>query len=170
MGLFDKLFGKPGEFLPKVHAEDGDIVAPCDGELIDVKSLPDPMFADELLGKSAAVRLTADNVTICAPANGVLRALFPTGHAFGIETGEGVEILVHIGIDTVNSNGDGFKLCSKKIGDRVEAGDPIVKVDVKKLSAKYNMSTIVIITEDNGKSIEFLAPQKISRGQSILKI
>ncbi len=168
MGLLDRLFGKFENELPKVHADDGDITAPCDGEIIDVKTVSDPMFADELLGRSTAFRLPETTVTVCAPANGVIRALFPTGHAFGIETKEGVEILVHIGIETVNAKGDGFEVLSKRVGDTVEAGDPIVKADIRKLSAKYDTSLILIITADNGKHIEFIAPQKVTRGQSLL--
>lgn len=169
MDFFDKLFGNFETSLPKLHVEDSDIVAPADGTIINIKTLSDPMFAEETLGKSIAFHHDGDSVVICAPANGVIRVLFPTGHAFGIKTKEGVEILVHLGIETVNEKGNGFKLYSKQRGDAVSAGDPIVKVDLTKLSEKYNMSTILIITNDNEKTIEFLKSGKIQRGQSILK-
>ncbi len=169
MGLFEKLFGSFDTTLPKVHVKDTDIAAPADGTIVDIKTLPDPMFAQELLGKSIAFRHDADSAVICAPANGVIRQLFPTGHAFEIETKEGVSILVHLGIETVNEKGNGFKLYSKRKGDPVSAGDPIVKVDLAKLSARYDMSTILIITDDNGKTFDFLESGKVQRGQSILK-
>ena len=86
-----------------------------------------------------------------------------------IETKEGVGVLVHLGIDTVNEKGDGFKLYAKRKGDAVSAGDPIVKVDLKKLSEKHDMSTILIVTDDNGKTFDFLESGKVQRGQSILK-
>lgn len=169
MGLFDKLFGSSDSQLPKLHLEDGGIAAPADGTIIDLKTLPDPMFAGEVLGKSIAFHHDGDSVVICAPANGVIDQLFPTGHAFQLQTGEGVEILVHIGIETVNAKGSGFKLYARRKGDRVAAGDPIVKVDLKTLSQKYDMSTILVVTEANGKTIDFLESGRVQRGQSLLK-
>ena len=169
MGLFDKLFGRFENELPKLHIEDSDIVAPADGTIIDVRTLPDPVFADEVLGKSVAFHHDGDSAVICAPANGVLLQLFPTGHAFQIETKESVGVLVHLGIDTVNEKGNGFKLYAKRKGDAVSAGDPIVKVDLRMLSKAHDMSTILIITDDNGKAFDFLESGKVQRGQSILK-
>lgn len=169
MGLFDKLFKKEEEVLPELNVDDSAIVAIADGELIDIKSVPDPVFAEEMMGKSTAFKYNKDKVTLCSPANGTLGVLFPTGHAFGIVTNEGVEILIHCGVDTVNANGDGFKLLKKKQGDTVKAGDPIVEVDIKKLSANYDMSTMLIITNPNEKVFEFIEPQTVKRGQSVVK-
>ena len=169
MGLFDKLFKKEDEVLPELNVDDSAIVAIADGELIDIKSVPDPVFAEEMMGKSTAFKYNKDKVTLCSPANGTLGVLFPTGHAFGIVTNEGVEILIHCGVDTVNANGDGFKLLKKKQGDTVKAGDPIVEVDIKKLSANYDMSTMLIITNPNEKEYEFIEPQAVKRGQSVVK-
>ncbi|MBQ1341064.1 MAG: PTS glucose transporter subunit IIA, partial [Erysipelotrichaceae bacterium] len=76
---------------------------------------------------------------------------------------------VHCGIDTVNANGDGFKLQGKKQGDVVKAGDPIVRVDLKKLSANYDMSTMLIITNANGKEIAFVEPKEVKRGEPVIK-
>lgn len=169
MGLFDKLFKKEEEVLPELNVDDSAIVAIADGELIDIKTVPDPVFAEEMMGKSTAFKYNKDKVTLCSPANGTLGVLFPTGHAFGIVTNEGVEILIHCGVDTVNANGDGFKLLKKKQGDTVKAGDPIVEVDIKKLSATYDMSTMLIITNPNEKEYEFIEPQAVKRGQSVVK-
>ena len=170
MGLFDKLFKKVTEpVIEPLYVADSDIVAPADGKIIDVKTVPDPVFAEEMMGKTIAFKFDGDSVAVCAPANGTLKVMFPTGHAFGIETAEGVEILIHIGIDTVNANGDGFKICGKKQGDKVKAGEPIVKVDMKKLSEKYDTSTMLIITNDNKKEISFIDSQPVTRGSSLLK-
>lgn len=170
MGLFDKLFKKEeATKLPDLNIPDNQIVAIADGELIDVHTVSDPVFADEMMGKSTAFRFTQDKAVLCAPANGVMEAIFETGHAFGIKMPNGVELLVHIGIDTVNAKGDGFKLFGKKQGDPVRAGEPIVETDFKKLSAKYDMSTMLIITNDNDQEIDFIDPQKVTRGQLITK-
>ena len=170
MGLFDKLRKKEETVtLEPINVDDGTIVALADGELIDVHTVSDPVFAQEMMGKSVAFKFDKDKVTLCSPANGTLGVLFPTGHAFGIIMNSGVELLVHIGIDTVNAKGDGFKVLSKKQGDTVKAGEPIVEVDLKKLSAKYDMSTMLIITNANDKEIEFIEPQTVTRGQSLIK-
>ena len=80
-----------------------------------------------------------------------------------------MDLLVHIGVDTVNAKGDGFRLMGKKRGDRVKAGEPIVEADVRKLSQHYDMSTMLIITNPNGKDLSFIEPQDVVRGQSVLK-
>lgn len=169
MNLFHTLFKKSQPVLPPVACSDDMIVAPADGELIDITSVSDPMFAGKMLGESCAFRYMQDKVTICAPANGVLSAFFPTGHAFGIRMNNGVEILIHIGIDTVNENGNGFQILKKKQGDDIKAGEPVVEVDVAKLSQKYDMSTIIIITDPKDKSLRFLSPCTVTRGQNLLE-
>ena len=170
MGLFDKLFKKEEEVkLPELNVSDDAIVAIADGELIDVHTVPDPVFAEEMMGKSIAFKYNTDKVVLCSPVNGTLSVLFPTGHAYGLTAKNGVEVLIHCGIDTVNAKGEGFILLGKKQGDSVKAGDPIVEVEIKKLSRNYNMSTMLIITNANEKEISFIEPQFVKRGQSVVK-
>lgn len=166
MGLFDKFARKENKTVAK--ETDSIMVAMADGELIDIASVKDPVFAGQALGKSIAFRYSGDQVTICAPAAGELSCVFPTGHAFGITMNNGVEILIHIGINTVETQGAGF-VCTKKQGDWVNKGDEIVKVDLKKLSASYDMSTMLIITDDNGQQISFIDAQPVSKGQVIVR-
>ena len=158
MGLFGGLFKKKDE-----------IVALADGKVVETKSVSDPMFAEEMMGKTLVFNYDADKVVLHSPASGTLTVLFPTGHAFGITTDDGVELLVHCGVDTVSANGDGFKLLDKKQGDKVKAGDPIVEVDVKKLKEKFDMSTMLVITNPNGKTLEFVGPCDVKLGQSVIK-
>ena len=171
MGLFDKLFKKEEEVvLPALeNVADEDIMAIADGELIDVSTVSDPVFAEQMMGKSTAFKFDKDKVVLCSPANGTLAVLFPTGHAYGIAMNNGVELLVHCGVDTVNAKGDGFKLLGKKQGDAIKAGDPIVEVDIKKLSKTYDMSTMLIITNANDKELDFVDPQTVTRGQKVIK-
>lgn len=149
-----------------LDVSDDAIIAIADGEVIDVKEVPDPMFAEEKMGKTIAFRFPEQTVTICSPANGTLSVFFPTGHAFGISMKNGVELLVHIGVDTVALNGDGFTPL-KKQGDPVKAGEPVVKVDFKKIAQTYNTSVMLIITDDNEKEISFIAPQSVQLGQKL---
>ena len=171
MGLFDKLFRKEEKnSLPELPpVSDDDIVALADGEVIDVKTVPDEMFAEEMMGRTMAFRYDGDKVTLCSPANGTLAVLFPTGHAFGIMMNNGAELLVHCGIDTVNAKGDGFRLLGKKQGDKVKAGDPIVEVDIRRLSRDYDMSTMLIITNDNGMEYKFTDIWYVTRGQKVVE-
>ena len=169
MGLFDKFLKKEEPIsLPELDLDDSAIVAIADGEVIDITTVSDPVFAEQMMGKSTAFKYDKKTV-LCSPANGTLTVLFPTGHAFGIVTNEGVELLVHCGVDTVNAKGDGFRLLNKKQGDPVKAGDPIVEVDVPKLSNTYDMSTMLIITNANDKELDFIDPQPVTRGQSVIK-
>lgn len=165
MGLFDRL---KKNTLPELSVSDDAVVAMADGELIDVTTVSDPVFAQKLLGESIAFVYPGDAVTLCAPANGVLSVLFPAGHAFGVTMSDGTELLVHCGINTVEAKGNGFRLLNKKQGDPVKAGDPIVEVNLKKLSAKYDMSTMLIVTNANGRTIRFAEPQTVVRGQSVI--
>ena len=170
MGIFEKLFKKEEEIkLPPIEVGDDAIVAVADGEMIDVTTVSDPVFAEKMMGESTAFKFDKDKVVLCAPANGTLTVLFPTGHAFGITRTDGVELLVHCGVNTVEAKGDGFHLLNKKQGDTVNAGDPIVEVDLRKLSASYDMSTMLIITNPNEKEFHFLDPQPVTRGQSVIQ-
>ena len=157
MGLFGGLFKKKDE-----------IVAIADGKVVETSSVSDPVFAQEMMGKTLVFSYDTDKVVLHAPASGTLTVLFPTGHAFGITTDGGVELLVHCGVDTVNADG-GFKVLDKKQGDRVNVGDAIVEVDLKKLKETYDMSTMLVITNPNGKTFEFVGPCDIKLGESIIK-
>ena len=170
MGLFDRFLKKEEEVqLPELHVSDEAIVAIADGELIDVSTVSDPVFAEKMMGDSVAFRYSGDKVTLCAPANGTLSVLFPTGHAFGVTMNNGVELLVHCGVNTVAANGEGFRLLKKKQGDAVKAGDPIVEADLKKLSQNYDMSTMLIITNANSQTIAFIDPCSVKRGDSVIR-
>ncbi len=167
MGLFDFLKKTEDEPVNTISVADDVIIAPADGELIDISTVSDPVFAEKMMGDGVAFRFPNEKVTVCAPANGTLSVLFPTGHAFGITMNNGVEVLIHIGIETVNAKGDGFKLCKKKQGDAVKAGDPIVIADFGKLSKTYDVSTMIIITNPNDQTIKFAEPCHVTKGQQI---
>lgn len=161
---------EPAGIEMKEAAEDDAITAPADGEMVDITTVSDPMFADKTMGESTAFQFAGDKVVLCSPANGTLSALFPVGHAYGITMENGVELMVHCGVNTVESNGEGFRILNKKKGDLVKAGDPIVEVDLKKLSGKYDMTTMLVVTNDNGKELKFAEPGLVKKGQPILSI
>ena len=169
MGLFD--FLKKQEPVPEnsISVADNVIIAPADGEQIDISTVSDPVFAEKMMGDGIAFKFPEKKVTLCAPCNGTLAVLFPTGHAFGITMNNGVEVLVHIGIETVNAKGDGFKLANKKQGDSVKAGDPIVTADFEKLAKTYDCATMLIITDPKDQTITFKEPGAVKLGDQVNK-
>ncbi len=145
--------------------EDGEIVAIADGEMISIESVKDEAFASKALGDGVAFHLNSD--VVCAPANGELTMVFPTGHAFGITANDGTELLVHIGLNTVELNGEGFEVLAKQ-GELIKAGEPVVRVNRKLLEEKgYDLTTMLVVTNANGKDIEFDTYGTVKEGKKI---
>lgn len=163
MGLFDQLFKKESV----VYAEN-DIVAVADARIVPNYQISDVMFAEEMLGQTLAFELK--NGTIVSPANGTLEVMYPTGHAFAVRMADGTGLLVHVGINTVNRKGNGFKVL-KKQGDYVTAGEVIVKVNVNELlDAGYDMTTMLIVTETpSSQKVPFYHQNNVKRGQILNK-
>ena len=157
-------------FKKSSEPEKCEIVAPADGTMFAIEDVKDAVFSQKVLGDGVAFRHEGDSATICAPADGTLSAVLPTGHAFGITMENGVELLIHIGIDTVSAKGDGFQLLGKAQGDKVKAGEPVIQADLKKLREKFDMSTMLILSDDNGKTATFEAMGEVKKGQLVCTI
>lgn len=123
------------------------IVSCCNGKVINITEVNDEAFSSKMLGEGYAIIPTSND--IISPISGKIEVCFPTGHAFGIVNGE-EEIIVHIGIDTVNLNGEGFHLFVKQ-GDSVKQGDKLVTVDFDLIKEK-GYDTTVIVVFSNGKT------------------
>lgn len=120
------------------------IVAPMDGKVIDLSKVPDEVFSQRLVGDGVAIDSTGD--TIVSPSNGILKIIFKTNHAFAVVLENGAEILVHIGIDTVELDGYGFERVAEE-GKKVKAGDPIIKINRQAIEEKgCSLITPVLIT------------------------
>jgi len=130
-----------------------EIVAPISGRTVDITEVKDAVFSEKMAGDGLAIDPTGDIVV--APADGELTMLFGTKHAFGMTLSKGVQILVHIGLETVSLNGEGFTAL-KKQGDRVKKGEPIIKIDRAFITSKgISLITPIIFTElDKLKSFE----------------
>lgn len=128
--------------------------APVDGKIIDLSEVPDEVFANKIAGDGVAIKPNGN--IIVAPADGMLSLIFNTNHAFGMTLESGAEVMVHIGIDTVELDGKGFKRLAKE-GTKVKMGDPIIEVDRNFIEGKgYSLITPMIITNlDIIKSIEY---------------
>lgn len=119
------------------------IAAPMTGEVIEIAKVPDEVFAEKMVGDGLAI--IPSEGTVVAPCNGEIMQVFPTNHAIGLLTKEGVEILIHVGLDTVNLKGNGFKAYVTQ-GDKVKRGDKLLEFDIDYISqnAKSTISPIVI--------------------------
>lgn len=123
------------------------IVSPVTGEVVNITKTNDEMFASECLGKGAGI-IASDN-TLKAPVDGKIVTLFPTLHAVGIRADNGAEILIHVGIDTVELNGRHFSTIRKQ-GDQVKAGEEILQADFASIKkAGYDPIVMVIVTNSS---------------------
>lgn len=122
------------------------IKAPIAGKVVPLSKVPDEVFSQGVLGEGCAIE-PSDN-KVYAPFNGTIVSIFDTHHAFGLESEEGVEVLIHVGLDTVNLEGKYFTP-HKQVGDTVAAGDLLLEFDADKIKeAGYQLVTPVIITND----------------------
>lgn len=145
--------------------EEFQIVAPVDGDLILLENVPDEMFSQKIMGDGFAVK--PENGSVVAPISGVAETVFPTGHAVGITTKDGIECIVHIGLDTVELNGDGFTPLIKQ-GAKVKAGQPIVKFDKELLEEKgYELVTMVVFPSGYDKEFA-LGERKVTAGEKLV--
>ena len=145
------------------------IYAPCKGRVVPLAEVPDPVFADKVLGDGFAV-IPADG-RIYAPADGTIGMVFNTLHAVSLTTKEGVEILIHIGLDTVKMNGEGFK-GYVKAGDTVKKGDLLLEVDLDKVKAAgYDTITpMLICNTDDYAAVSGLDGKDVQAGDDVIII
>ena len=126
MGFFDKLFGK-SEKINGNH-----IYAPLAGQVVAITEVPDPTFAEGLLGNGVAI-IPADG-KVCSPVDGTVETMFDTGHAVCLKSSAGAEILIHVGLETVGLNGAPFKIHCKN-GATVKKGQLLVEADLEAIKA-----------------------------------
>ncbi|KFI52322.1 PTS sugar transporter subunit IIA, partial [Bifidobacterium biavatii] len=143
--------------------------APVAGHVISLDDTGDPVFASRALGEGVGIQPT--DSTVVAPISGVLQTVAETGHAFGIKSDDGVEVLVHVGIDTVKMNGEGFSV-AVAAGQRVNAGDTLVTVDFDKVKAA-GYSTTTLMTVLNTVALAGVTPKTgidVAAGDPVLDI
>lgn len=167
--MFKKLFGKDKKQDVEMPEADGKdiLVSPVNGEAVALSEVPDPTFAEKMMGDGVAVKPTSG--TIVAPITGEVMQLFPTKHAVGIKTVNGVEILIHIGIETVNMQGEGFKSFVKE-GDKVAVGDKLIEFDMELVNEKAE-STITPVIVTNGdivSTIDKVEGQQVTAGETTI--
>ncbi len=145
------------------------LVSPLSGNVVALENVNDPVFSSGAMGKGLAVKPSEG--VVYAPADAEVTIAFETGHAYGLKTATGAEILIHIGIDTVSMNGNGFEKLVVA-GDKVKAGTPIAKFDAAKIAeAGLDDTTMVIITNTaDFAEVSPLAEGTIAHGADFLKV
>ena len=146
-----------------------EITSPAEGKLIPIGEVQDPTFAKEILGKGAAI--IPEKGVICAPFDGKVDAIFDTGHAVGLISDTGVELLIHIGIDTVNLEGKYF-VPKAASGDSIKKGDVLIEFDIDAIQAAgYDVTTPVIVSNsDQYAKVEMCAVGEVTQDNTILTI
>ncbi len=125
------------------------IIAPMKGEIIELTAVADEVFASGVMGSGFAIKPTGTEVF--APVSGKIVTFFPTKHAIGIQTESGLEVLIHVGMDTVMLNGKGFT-SHKAEGDTVKAGDKLLDVDFDLIRDEVpSLDTPIVFTNFQGK-------------------
>ena len=148
---------------------DETIVSPIVGQMVDLKDVNDPVFSSGAMGQGVAVKPSEG--VVYAPADAEVTIAFATGHAYGLKTTKGAEILIHVGIDTVSMNGDGF---DQKVaqGDKVKAGDVLGTFDAAKIAAAgLDDTTMVIITNTaDYASVTPVAEGTVAKGDAVIEL
>ena len=152
-----------------VSPSEGVIQTPIVGDVVALSNVNDPVFSSGAMGQGIAVKPSQD--VVYAPADAEVTIVFPTGHAYGLRTANGAEILIHVGIDTVSMNGEGF---NHKVaqGDKVKAGDVLGTFDSAKIAAAgLDNTTMVIVTNTaDFASVNPVASGSVAKGDAIIEV
>ena len=161
MGLFD-IFKKKEKTIVTIYS-------PINGKVIELKEVPDEAFAQKMVGDGCAIE--PDKGSICSPIEGQLMNIFPTNHAIIFETIDGLEMIVHFGIDTVKLDGKGFQKLREP--GPIKIGDEIVKYNLDEIkdNVPSTRSPIIINNMEKVEKIEVLSLGKIVKiGEPIMKV
>jgi PTS system glucose-specific IIA component len=156
--VFKKLFGK------KTREEN--ITAPLTGRIFSLENVPDPVFSQKMMGEGFAIEPT--NGEVVAPIDGEIVQLFHTKHAIGLKTENGAEIIIHVGLETVAMEGEGFTAHVKE-GSKVKKGDKLLTVDLEKVreKAKSTVTPVVVTNSADSEKISLVATDSVIKGETV---
>ena len=178
-GYEDEVEATPSEKQAEVTAEKEEVapaalqnetlVTPIVGDLVALADVNDPVFSSGAMGQGIAVKPSQG--VVYAPADAEVSIAFPTGHAFGLKTTDGAEVLIHVGIDTVSMNGDGFEAKVAQ-GDKVKAGDVLGTFDSNRIAAAgLDDTTMVIVTNTaDYASVAPVATGSVAKGDAVIEV
>ncbi|MFZ2539120.1 MAG: PTS glucose transporter subunit IIA [Oscillospiraceae bacterium] len=154
------------DFLKKKEKKAGEIFATQNGTAVELAEVPDPVFAEKMLGDGIAI-IPTDNLILC-PVNGTIIDVIDTLHAYCIESDDGLDILVHIGINTVELKGEGFTSLVK-VNDKVKVGDKLAIADLEFIKSKgYEIYTPIIITNSDVLKEANHLTGKVEQGKTVV--
>ncbi|KMK76074.1 PTS sugar transporter subunit IIA [Alkalihalobacillus pseudalcaliphilus] len=163
--MLKKLFGLDKKNKQEVTNEVSSVqvMSPLTGSFVQISEVPDPTFSEKMMGDGVAIR--PDNGQVVSPIDGEIIQLFPTKHAIGIKSKNGAEVLIHIGLETVKMNGEGF-VAHVKEGDQVKVGDPLIDFDLELVKQKANstITPMVITNQDDLKEVKVLSAEHVEAG------
>ncbi len=145
-----------------------EIYAPVDGKVIPLEEVNDKVFSEKLMGDGVAFQFNGD--TLYSPCDGKVSMIFPTKHAIGFVCDNGAELLLHIGCNTVELNGEGFT-CLVTAGERIKAHDPIMKIKADWMKEKgIDLTTPLVITNTDAYQIKHLAVDEVCKTMKVMEI
>ena len=163
MGFFNKLFGKAEE------KNDNGIYAPIAGQAVPVSEVPDPTFSSGMLGNGIAIIPTDGKV--CSPVDGKVETMFDTGHACALTSSTGVEILIHVGLETVGLNGAPFTLHCKN-GDTVKKGQLLFEADLAAIQAAGLpiITPVLVCNTDDYPTFETVTGKDVTNDDVVISV
>lgn len=159
--MFKKLFGGS-----KSQNSNVEVYAPISGEYVALEDIPDPVFAQKMMGEGFGIK--PNDGVVVAPFDGEIVNVFkPSNHAVGIKAANGLEILVHVGLETVQLGGEGFEALVNT-GDIVSKGDELLKFDISTIEPKVKsiISPVIITNTDDAEKINIESLQSLSKGET----
>lgn len=159
MGLFQKLFGKATD----------DLYAPMAGKAVAIAQVPDPTFAEGMLGNGIAIEPTEGKVY--APCDATVDMMFPTGHAVSLVADCGAEILIHVGLETVSLEGKPFTIHAAN-GDKVKKGQLLIEVDLKAVEAAglKTITPMVVCNTDNYPTFQTKVDRDVTNADVVIQL
>ena len=140
----------------------------ADGSLTPIENVNDEVFSKKVMGDGLAMKLKSD--IIQAPSDGIISMMFPTMHAFGMKLDNGIELLIHIGLDTVSLKGHGFTKMAE-CGERVKKVKPIIKIDRNYIEKKgYDTTSLLIFVKTNHYKINYFNTGEVKGGKDIIAV
>lgn len=171
MGFFDKLLGKDTAAPAGIDAKAAPLTvcAPFSGTAMKLEDIPDPVFSQGILGPGCGMDPVEE--TVYAPFDGSVIQTTDTMHAVGVTSADGVEVLIHVGMDTVEMGGKGFT-CLVKEGDKIKAGQPLMKFTLADIQAAGHpaVTAVVVTNADDFAGVELVAEGAVEHGAPLLKL
>ena len=143
-----------------------EVASPFTGKVISLDDVNDEVFSERVMGEGVAVMPSEGRVV--APVTGTVAKLFEGGHGFAVESSQGLQLLVHVGLETVHLKGDGFTVRARQ-GQEINAGDEIVTVDLERMN-ELNIDIVSPVVVISGEAVTVSASKEVKSGDPLLEV